>query len=112
MKYFFSVFKTLFIISFVVGVIDLGFAANGIHLVPRHIADWRMVGMRFHGLAGEPRDAFVYLFFGLAILHLHAHFRGLKLSKWWYVAIIAAALFTQSTSGFLGSVYYVYIKQD
>src|SRR3989442_6770858 len=62
-EYFFTVFRKIFIICFVVGVIDLGFAAIEIYLVPRHIADWVYVGARFHGLAGEPRDAFVYLFY-------------------------------------------------
>lgn len=106
-EYFFSVFKTVFIISFVIGVIDFAFSAVGISLVPRHIADWRTVGVRFHGLAGEPRDAFVYLFLGLAILHLQAHFKGLILSKWWVVAIIAAALLTQSASGLLGIMFFL-----
>lgn len=106
-EYFFSVFKAVFIISFVVGVIDLGLASVGIFLVPRHIADWRIVGARFHGLAGEPRQAFVYLFFGLAILHLQAHFRGLTLNKWWVLAIIAAALLTESASGLLGIVFFM-----
>jgi hypothetical protein len=106
-EYFFSVFKVVFIISFVIGVIDFCFSIVDIDLVPRHIFDWRDVGMRFHGLAGEPRDGFVYLFFGLAIFHLQAYFRGLTLSKWWVVAIIAAALFTQSASGLLGIVFFL-----
>lgn len=106
-EYFFSVFKTVFIISFVVGVIDLGFASLGSYLVPRQIADWRGVGARFHGLAGEPRDAFVYLFMGLAMLYLHAYFRGQRLNKWWGFAIVTAALFTQAASGLLGIVFFL-----
>lgn len=107
LAYFFAVFRRMFIISFVVGVIDFGFAGVGISLVPRHIADWVMVGMRFHGLAGEPRDAFVYLFFGLGMLHLDANYKGVTLSRWWVVAIIAAALATQSASGLIGMVLFL-----
>jgi hypothetical protein len=105
--YFFSVFKVVFIISFVVGVIDFLFSIAGIDFVPRHISDWRDVGMRFHGLAGEPRDGFIYLFFGLAMLHLQAYFRDLTLSKWWVVAVISAASLTQSASGLLGIMFFV-----
>lgn len=104
---YFSVFRKLFIISFIVGAIDLGFAIFGVSLVPRHIADGVMVGPRFHGLAGEPRDAFVYLFFGLAMLHLHAHYKGLALNKGWVVAITMAAMLTQSVSGLLGIVFFL-----
>jgi hypothetical protein len=107
LDYFFAAFKTLFVISFVVGVIDFGFAAIGIYLVPRQIADWTMIGMRFHGLAGEGRDAFVYLFFGLAIFHLHAHYKGLTLSRWWVAAIVAAAMATQSASGLIGIALFL-----
>ncbi len=103
--YFFSVFKKMFIISLVVGVVDLSLAFVGIYpvpLVPRHIADWVLVGFRFHGLAGEPRDAFVYLFLGLAVFCLEAHIKRQPLSKFWTVAVISAALFTQSGSGLVG----------
>ena len=107
LEYYFSVFRKLFIISFIVGAIDLGFAIFGVGLVPRHFADGVMVGPRFHGLAGEPRDAFVYLFFGLAMLHLHAHYKGLALNKGWVVAITVAATLTQSVSGLLGIVFFL-----
>ncbi len=107
--YFFSIFKAFFIISFVIGVIDFGMAAFGHVLVPRHISDgWSMgVGMRFHGLAGEPRHAVPYLFMGLAILHLQAFFQGKKLSKWWGIGIVIAVLLTQSMSGMLGIVAFL-----
>ena len=107
LEYYFSVFRKLFIISFIVGAIDLGFAIFVDSLVPRHISDGVMVGPRFHGLAGEPRDAFVYLFFGLAMLHLHAHYKGLALNKGWVVAITMAAMLAQSASGLLGIVFFL-----
>ena len=105
--YFISVFKTMFIISFVIGVVDLAFNVVGIHLVPSHICNWIHVGTRFHGLAGEPRDAFVYLFLGLAVLGLEAHMKGKPLSKFWIVAIISAAILTQSASGLIGIAIFL-----
>ncbi len=35
----------------------------GYEWIPRHLSDFTHVGTRFHGFAGEPRDAFVYLGF-------------------------------------------------
>lgn len=106
-RYYLSTFKVVFICSFVIGIIDFGFSIAGIALVPRHIADWVDVGVRFHGLAGEPRDGFIYLFLGLAMLHLYAYLKGQLLSKWWVVAIIIAAVLTQSASGLLGIVFFL-----
>jgi hypothetical protein len=106
-NYALSRFKMMFIVSFVVGVIDTVLSSVGILQVPRHISDWRRVDPgRFHGLAGEPRQAIVYLFLGLAILHLEAYFRGRSISKWWIVLIVMAALLTQSASGLIGIVLF------
>jgi hypothetical protein len=107
-KYALSRFKFIFIVSFVVGVGDSLLSSVGIFLVPRHIADWARVDpTRFHGLAGEPRQAFVYLFLGLAILHLDAHFTRKSISKWWVILIVMAALLTQSASGLVGIVIFL-----
>jgi len=112
--YALSRFKLLFVASVVIGVIDLGFSSAGIYLVPRHLADWSFVDSRFHGLAGEPRQAFVYLCLGLAVLHLDAFRRGRSLSRIWIVLIVAAAAMTQSTTGIVGGamaigLYSVYV---
>jgi hypothetical protein len=106
LRYFFSVFTAVFIISFAAGAIELILDSN-LYFIPRHFADGRYVGWRFHGLAGEPRDAFVYLFFGLAMLHLKAYFNNRSLSKWWVPTIIGAALLTQSASGLLGGIFFL-----
>lgn len=110
-QYFFTTFRSLFIASFVIGVVDFGFSMMGITLIPRHIADvwhrWLSVGPRFHGLAGEPRQAFVYLFCGLAVLYVDSVRRGRPLPKWWMFAIVLAALATQSASGMVGIVCFV-----
>jgi hypothetical protein len=105
--YFFSVFKTIFLISLVVGMVDIAFDVVDIHLVPRHIADWVHVGVRFHGLAGEPRDAFIYLFLGIAVLGLEAHIKGQSPSKLWIVTVISAAILTQSASGLIGIAVFL-----
>lgn len=104
---FFTFFKALFIISFVIGIVDFTFAAFSIDLIPRQMMDGVNVGMRYHGLAGEPRQAVPYLALGLAIFHLQAFFEGKKLSRWWVAAIISAMLLTQSSSGILGIMAFL-----
>jgi len=104
---FFTFFKALFIISFVIGIVDFVFASGGGDLVSRQIMDGVNVGMRYHGLAGEPRQAVGYLALGLAIFHLQVFFKGEKLSRWWFVAIITASILTQSTSALLGIVAFL-----
>lgn len=107
-EYFFAVFRAFFVACFVLGFVDLACSLAGINFIPRHFADavFSQSGGRYHGIAGEPRDAFVYLFLGLAILHLHAHYKGQKLSKWWVAGIVVAALLTQSGSGFAGLLMF------
>jgi hypothetical protein len=105
-NYFFSVFKFMFMLSLILGIIDVGLYLVNIEFIPRHISDWRHVGFRFHGLAGEPRDAFVYLFLALAVLHLRCFFKDQLLSKYWIVVIVAAAMMTQSASGILGIGFF------
>lgn len=108
LEYAFSRFRWMFTLSYVVGVIDV-LIARGFnkYLIPRHLVDGLNVEGRFHGLAGEPRQAFVYLFLGLAIFHLEAHFRGRPVNRQWTFAIIAAAFFVQSTTGLLGIGLFV-----
>lgn len=108
LAYAFSRFRMMFTLSYVVGVIDVILARGfGLYLLPRHLVDGLSVEGRFHGLAGEPRQAFVYLFLGLAILHLEAYFRGERLNRRWTYAIIGAALFVQSATGLLGIALFV-----
>ncbi len=108
LDYLFKVFGGMFVLSFVVGVIGLSSAALlGVEIVPRHLYDLRMVGARFHGLAGEPRHAFVFLFLGLAMLHLRAWYHGRRLWRGWTPLIIGAAMLTQSAAGFFGIAAFV-----
>ena len=107
---FFQFFKVIFVISFVVGVVDLIFAAFNVDLVPRQMMDGIHVGMRYHGLAGEPRQAVVYLALGLAIFHLQHFFEGKKSNNWWVIPIVIAMLFTQSASGILGIIAFMALR--
>jgi hypothetical protein len=108
LEYAFSSFRWMFTLSYVIGVIDVILARGfGLYWVPRHLVDGLNVEGRFHGLAGEPRQAFVYLFLGLAIFHLEAYFRGRPVNRQWTFAIIAAAFFVQSTTGLLGIAIFV-----
>ena len=101
--YFFKVFFFLFFLSFVLGVVDLALVVFfQYEFIPRHLSDFRHVGTRFHGLAGEPRDAFVYLIMGGALLFVREAWTGIKFNRGLLVLIFFAALATQSTSGFLG----------
>jgi hypothetical protein len=105
---FFTFFKVIFFISFVIGVVDLIFAAFlHVDLVPRQIMDGINVGARYHGLAGEPRQAVPYLALGLAIFHLQHFFERKKSNNWWIIAIIIAMILTQSASGILGIIAFI-----
>ncbi|PKN70939.1 MAG: hypothetical protein CVU54_02865 [Deltaproteobacteria bacterium HGW-Deltaproteobacteria-12] len=114
LHYFFLIFKTMFILSLVIGLFSLPLDYFGIRLVPCHISNWsHWAGARFHGLAGEPRHAFIYLFLGLAVFKLESYIKNQPLSKIWIVTIIAAAIFTQSASGLIGiAVFLVLLSLD
>ncbi len=102
-NYFFKIFFFMFFISLFLGTIDyLLVFLTGYEFIPRHLSDMRHVGIRFHGLAGEPRDAFVHLFFGLSLLYLKEIWDGKKFNRLWIPIIFFAAILTQSTSGILG----------
>ena len=74
---------------------------------PRHFSDGRTVGFRFHGIAGEPRDAFSYLMLSLGILTLRDIWEDKKkLTLFWIILITTATLLTQSFSGILGIAFF------
>lgn len=108
LRYMLDTFSALFLVSFVVGAVDLATGlVYGLEWLPRALADGRNVGTRFHGFAGEPRTAFVYLFLGWAIFHLRATFLGRRLHRWCAPIIIVAAVLTESTSGLIGLACFV-----
>jgi len=105
-RYFFSLFKKAFLACLIVGFADLVLQLVGLQVLPRDMWEGRMVGFRFHGLAGEPRDAFVYLFFALGIMNLKSFWEEqTSISRSWILIVIIGALLTQSGSGLIGIVF-------
>jgi hypothetical protein len=108
--YFFKVFTSLFFIVLFVGFGDLLIMKiiSGYEGLPRHLADGRDVGWRFHGLAGEPRDAFAYLVLGLSIFILRDMWSDRKkLTKYLMILIFIALILTQSASGLIGILFSI-----
>jgi hypothetical protein len=107
-EYFFKIFVSLFFIVLFVGFGDLLMMKiiSGYDGLPRHLSDGTQVGWRFHGFAGEPRDAFSYLMLGLGILVLRDMWSGeKKLNKYLITLIFVAASLTQSASGLIGLLF-------
>jgi len=104
--YFFKVFSFIFYFSLIIGLLDLVimyFSDTGYPGIARQIRGSVGVGFRFHGFAGEPRDAFVYLWLGIGVLYLKDIWRNehkLTITKLFFI-FIAMGL-TQSASGVFG----------
>jgi hypothetical protein len=106
-NYFFKVFTIVFYVLLFVGFGDLIVGYLGYDGIPRHLSDRTDIGVRFHGFAGEPRDAFVYLMFGLCIIALKGIWENTKKpSKILFLIVIIAALLTESFSGLLGILFF------
>ena len=109
--YFFRIFGIAFLLCMVLGYIDylyIYYYESAGYLLPRHIADGNTVGFRFHGIAGEPRDAFSYLMLSLGIFVLRDIWEDKKkLSLFLIILIITSAFLTESFSGILGIVFFV-----
>ena len=107
--YFFKLFFIAFLMCIFVGFLDLllQLLIEGRDGFPRHLSDGRSVGFRFHGIAGEPRDACSYLMLSLGILALRDIWEDKKkLTLFWIILITTATLLTQSVSGILGLVFF------
>ena len=114
-KYFFKVFFLIFNMSVVIGLIDCFLVWQcGITITGRHLHEWYSepngplwVGLRFHGLFGEPRDAVVLLGLGAAFYYLRAKVLNEAHYKYFYVLLLICAVLTQSASGILGVIIFV-----
>jgi hypothetical protein len=105
--YFFLIFKWVFFITLYIGLFDLFLMLiiPDYIGIPRHVGDLD-VGLRFHSIAGEPRDAFVYLMLGLGILWAKDIWRTeKKLNILLFTIIVLAAMFTQSFSAIIGLIF-------
>jgi len=120
--YFFRIFGIAFLICIVLGYLDYLYMSiyyheiaasnvdmswSGAFLLPRHLSDGHTVGFRFHGIAGEPRDAFSYLMLSLGIFALRDIWEDKKkLTLFWIILIIISAFLTESFSGILGIAFF------
>lgn len=100
--YFFKVLMFLGVTHFVLGFLDL-FDLLPFGKIGRHFSDGRYVGFRFHGIAGEPRDAVVFGVFFYALLFL----RGIYYEKSgkhlvWLFVIALSFICASSFSGVIG----------
>ncbi|WP_406750788.1 hypothetical protein [Aquirufa salirivi] len=101
--YFFKMFRRMFMIGLVIGLLDLLTSLAGFQFLARDMMDVVYVGFRFHGFAGEPRDAFVYLFYSYCVFNIESIYKTDQLlSKKYSLGIIGLMLLTQSASGLLG----------
>ncbi len=112
LKYFFKVFSFVFILNLFLGYADIIGSWVNRPIIPRHLIESLMgsivfVGPRFHGLAGEPRDAFVYLSLGLAVYLLATGVFKRKVNYWYIMIMLFALVLTQSVSGVLGIFLFV-----
>lgn len=101
-----------FLASFIIGWINVIPSFTGIYLLPRHLDEWmagepRFVPYRYHGLAGEPRDAFVYLVFGGLVYYIINLLKFRKMSKIFVIALIGGLGLTKSGSGMLGVLIFL-----
>lgn len=104
-KYLFDCIEIIFYLGVVVGLLDLFFSYFDLAFIPRHYVDGEeavYVGTRFHGFAGEPRDAFVYLIFGYMILLIKSEVFKKENFKFLLPVVLLCIVLTQSGSGFLG----------
>ncbi len=107
LNYYFRLFSKFFFYSIILGYLDLLLIQFfNIEFLPRHLSDWVHPGNRFHGLAGEPRDAFVYLIFSIGILNLkQLWYYNSHINKKLFIFILTTMLLTQSGSGLLGVLF-------
>ena len=90
---------------FVLGWLDfLLVALGGIEFLPRHLSDLRHVGVRFHGIAGEPRDAAVFmlcLFFFFSVKNVFEGNKRERISYPMAFLLGASVLATVSATAFV-----------
>ena len=115
--YFFRIFGIALLLCLVLGYIDYLYMLFYYdqsqmvgYLLPRHLWDGHDVGLRFHGIAGEPRDAFSYLMLCLGMFALRDIWEDKKkLTLFWIVFIVITAMLTQSLSGLIGITFFGFL---
>lgn len=103
-NYFFKLFIRVLYFVLIAGFIDLLYVLlRGEALIKRHFGESTDVGFRFHSIAGEPRDAFVYLVYSMSMIFVSVYlFPSLRNKRLLLILLIVAIVLTQSASGMLG----------
>jgi hypothetical protein len=106
-EYFFKCFFFAFYINLMLGLIDvISTVYFDIDLITVSLIRDSSTNFRFHGLAGEPRDAFVFLIYGISMFYLYDAFKMQKTRKSIVILFSTAAVFlTASASGLIGLVF-------
>lgn len=104
--YLFKIFKIFLIFSLLLGYADFLLSKFGIaDFIGRHIRDNVHVGQRFHGLAGEPRQAGAQLLFFISMYILNCIYFKIKINKWVMFLLILASLLTVSATILAGFIF-------
>lgn len=109
-NYFFKCFNIVFLICLFVGFTDLFLVSNfpnSYSPMTNHIssADYISPGARFHGFAGEPRDAFIYLILSIGIFTVRDIWENQKRLTFIWLSLILFALYsTNAFSGMIGLI--------
>ncbi len=108
LEYFFINFRRVFLFCLLVGFLDYFIMTSvGYDLIPRHIFDGLSVGRRYHGFAGEPRQAGVYLLFGLGVFYLESLLLNRPVKKYLFFLTILAAFLTTSITILVAMFFFV-----
>jgi len=108
--YFFHIFEKVFYVAVVIGVVGLFFSLFDVQLLSRQFnyGEGIYIGVRFHGVFGEPRDASVALIFSLAIFNLKNIYFGKNNNHYKYLWIVLFLLIT-TVSGSLSIAFLIFI---
>jgi hypothetical protein len=104
-EYLFKWIIRIFHLMLLLGFIDLAMQLTTGWYIPKHSSniDFGYVGLRFHALLGEPRDAVPYLFFALSMVFIWRSINNdLRVNRKLVVFCVAALVMTQSASGLVG----------
>lgn len=104
-EYLFKWIIRILILMLFLGFIDLVMQLTIGWYIPKHSShiDLGYVGLRFHALLGEPRDAVPYIFFALSMVFIWLSVNNdLRVNRKLVVFCVAALVMTQSASGIVG----------
>ena len=106
--FFFKWALFLLSVHFIGGWIDFILTPLGVDVISRHLGDGRSVGLRFHGIAGEPRDAAIYmmsLFFFIATYCFYKN-GSIPSPKKSYTALIGVSCLATISASFFVAVFF------